>query len=83
MTGSTWIITTLAGGGSSIGDGGAAAASKLSYPFGVAVDSSGYYDSTFVICTQNHILSTIGNVYIADTKNHRVRKVTIPTNSPR
>ena len=55
---STGVITTLAGDGtkSYSGDGGAAAAARLSFPSGVAPDSS-------------------GNLYIADTSNHRIRKV--------
>ena len=54
------IITTFAGRGSqgSSGDGGAATSAALSYPYGVAVDSS-------------------GNVYIADTGNHKIRRVTV------
>ena len=57
------IITTAAGTGdeySPIGDGGAATSAGLSYPNGVAVDST-------------------GNLYIADTGNNRIRKVTAAT----
>jgi len=50
------LITTVAGGGNSFGDGGTATEAQLRYPSGVAVDSS-------------------GNLYIADTGNHRIRKV--------
>jgi hypothetical protein len=51
-------ITAFAGTGSSgySGDGGSAAAAKLRYPLGAAVDGS-------------------GTVYIADTNNHCIRKV--------
>ena len=51
-----WTITTVAGGGSALGDGGAATSAKLNGPRGVAVDGD-------------------GNLYIADTSNHRIRKV--------
>jgi len=53
------IITTVAGLGTNafFGDGGAATNAGLSYPAGVAIDSS-------------------GNLFIADTSNFRVRKVT-------
>ena len=52
------IITTVAGNGTNsyAGDGGSATSAWLSYPQGVAVDSS-------------------GNLYIADTGNARVRRV--------
>ena len=49
-------ITTFAGGGSSLGDGGPATSAQLKTPFGVAVDRT-------------------GNVYISDSVDHRVRKV--------
>ena len=52
------VITTIAGTGERGfgGDGGPAAGARLSYPAGVATDTS-------------------GNVYIADSWNHRVRKI--------
>jgi sugar lactone lactonase YvrE len=52
------IITTISGNGSFgfSGDGGAAAAARLNYPAGVALDSA-------------------GNLYIADDRNSRIRKV--------
>jgi sugar lactone lactonase YvrE len=51
-------ITTVAGNGTAgySGDGGAATSAQISYPYGIALDSS-------------------GNLYIADTHNHRIRKV--------
>ncbi len=49
-------ISTVAGGGSSFGDGGAAVRAQLLLPESVAVDGA-------------------GNIYIADTSNHRIRKV--------
>jgi len=56
------VITTVAGtgiGGFS-GDGGAATAAQLQFPFGIALDGA-------------------GNLYIADTFNGRLRKVTAAT----
>jgi uncharacterized protein (TIGR03437 family) len=53
---SNGIITTAAGGGSSLGDNGPATNAQLNQPIGVAVDS-------------------VGNLYIADTVNQRIRKV--------
>ena len=53
---SNGLITTVAGGGLSFGDGGPATSGGLAYPMGVAVDSA-------------------GNLYIADSSNHRIRKV--------
>ena len=52
------LITTVAGTGERGfgGDGGPAAAARLAFPHGVAVDAA-------------------GNLYIADTSNHRIRKV--------
>ncbi len=57
------VITTVAGGGSSLGDGGAAAEAQLNSPFDIAADGA-------------------GNLYIADTVNQRVRKVTFPPPPP-
>jgi sugar lactone lactonase YvrE len=53
------LITTLAGNGirGYGGDGGPAALAQLSWPYGIAVDST-------------------NNIYIADTQNNRIRKVT-------
>jgi trimeric autotransporter adhesin len=53
------MITTIAGNGIGGygGDGGPATSAQLSWPYGIAVDSS-------------------DNLYIADTQNNRIRKVT-------
>ncbi len=50
------IITTIAGGGTTLGDGGPATEGLLNGPIGLALDKS-------------------GNLYIADSNNERVRKV--------
>ena len=49
-------ISTVAGGGGALGDGGPATSAQLASPKHLAVDSS-------------------GNLFIADTSNHRIRKV--------
>lgn len=56
----TQIITTYAGGGSILGDGGAATSATLSSPIGLVADSA-------------------GNLYIADSGNNRIRKITAST----
>jgi len=55
---SNGVITTVAGGGPSLGDNGPATSAQLNFPEGVAVDSA-------------------GNLYIADSNNNRIRKVSI------
>lgn len=54
------IISTVAGNGltGSSGDGGAATAARLTFPYGVSVD-------------------ILGNLYIGDASNHRIRKVNL------
>ena len=105
-------ISTVAGGGSSLGDGGAATAARLNGPQGVALDGSGNLyiadqnndrirkvDSSGNISTvagsgaqgfsgdggaataaqltlpSNVVLDALGNLYIADATNNRIRKV--------
>ena len=105
-------ITTVAGGGSSLGDGGAATAAQLNNPRGIAVDWAG---NLYIADTWNDrirkvdtagLITTVagsgtngfsgdggaatsarlnypygvtpdgaGNLYIADSRNHRIRKV--------
>ena len=111
---STGTITTIAGTGEVgfSGDGGPAAVARLTFPYGVAVDSAGNLyiadtgnqrirkvDSTGTITTiagtgevgfsgdggpaveaelrnpYGVAVDSAGNVYIADSSNHRIRKV--------
>ncbi len=51
------VVSTLAGTGTAGFMDGAGSVAQFSYPFGVAVDGSGF-------------------VYVADTSNHRIRKIT-------
>ena len=82
VTVSTGIISTIAGTGlgSYSGDGGAATSATLNQPFRVALDAAG----TIILCcfvTFIHYIVTLnaGNVFIADTDNLCIRKVTIAT----
>jgi hypothetical protein len=82
ITVSTGIITTYAGTGSCAysGDGGAASSASLCLPSGLAIDASGnqsftYYRST----TLTAIRTLLGNIYISDDVNQRVRKITVLT----
>ena len=79
-----FIITTIAGYGASgySGDNGAATSAALSGPFGVALDSVGtYYTSCYpkFPFVKMYVFFNIGNVYIADTGNCRIRKLTVST----
>ena len=78
VTISTGIITTFAGTGSHSysGDGGAATSATMQYPYDITLDSAGTFSiNTFVLVIIN-IRPTTDNVYIADTYNARIRKVT-------
>jgi sugar lactone lactonase YvrE len=106
------IITTIAGGGSALGDGGPAIAASLTHVNGIVVDATGilyFSDSDHNLIrrvTPDGIITTIagtgdagnagdggpaiaaqlnapgnlaldaaGNLYFADTQNHRVRMI--------
>lgn len=56
----TGIISTVAGGGSDLGDNGPASSASLRFLHGIAIDGA-------------------GNLFIADTGDHRVRMVTALT----
>ncbi len=82
LTIATGIISTIAGTGVAgySGDDVAATSSTFNCPAGVTVDSSGaqfiYFFSAYCVISP---LRYIGNVYIADQCNHRIRKVTVST----
>ena len=86
VTVSTGIMTTIAGTGAASynGDGVQATAAALYGPYGLAVDASGISLSV-LICTlvTVSLLFKLGNVYIGDSGNNRVRKVIVTTNAPR
>ena len=79
-------ITSIAGSstsGSYSGDNGAATSAGLRYPYGIALDSSGIniilfvtFDIFLCFCSPNY---TQGNVYISDSNNSRIRKITVST----
>ena len=83
MTVSTGIITTIAGSGgtgSYSGDNGQATSAELNGPNGVRTDSAGssYFTHLLILLLLNYI-PYLGNVYIADRYNSRIRKVTVST----
>ena len=83
VTVSTGIITTFAGTGSYTysGDNGPATAAAFSCPIGVALDASGNHHFILIIIVFVTFLYFLylGNVYIVDSSNKRIRKVTIST----
>ena len=84
----TGVITTFAGTGTASysGDSGQASSAELNGSSGVAIDSAGSGSSCFFLIHSVFTpFSHLGNMYIADTFNNRVRKVTVstPNSSPR
>lgn len=83
---STDIISTVVGngGGSYSGDGGQATSATLYNPSGLALDASGRGLIHIYFLSQILLHFAIGNIYIADYLNSRIRKVTVGvTYSPR
>ncbi len=88
MTISTGTITTIAGSSTSggySGDNSQATSAKLYHPWGIALDSQGlalfhFFSSyNFILILYDFLFYYLGNVYIADANNHRIRKVTVST----
>ena len=82
VTVSTGIITTIAGTGTASysGDNGPATSATFISPDGITLDSSGIFLVTNFDLIHRLIVSThLGNIYIADQANNRVRKVTVST----
>ncbi len=81
VTVSTGIITTVAGTGTTTftGDNGPATSGTLRNPQGVALDSLGTYLGLLTCSLFTNLSFYLGNVYISDTYNNRLRKVTIST----
>ncbi len=75
------IITTIVGTGATTYsvDNGAATSAGLYNPFGVAVDSSGTKPLATLIINERILTHSLGNVYIADSGNNCIRKVTAST----
>ncbi len=83
VTVATGIITTIVGTGASSysGDNGPATSAELNYPCSIAIDTSGNSTVQYLWYTgyNLHPLAQLGNVYVADYGNHRIRKVTVAT----
>ncbi len=84
VTVSTGIITTIAGSytsGTYSGDNGPATSAALYLPADVALDSAGNSLCELACCLNktNFPNPYLGNVYIADYENHRIRKVIVST----
>ena len=82
ITSSTGIITTYAGTGTASysGDGGVATSAALNYPVGLCIDTSGITHTKLLRLYYRGLMhSSLGNMYIGDQVNARVRKVVAST----
>ncbi len=82
VTIATGIITTIAGcstSGSYSGDNGQATAANLNGIAGVDLDISGSHSTYVDNFSYSYSFGSLGNVYISDEGNHRIRKVTVST----
>ena len=85
VTVSTGIIETIAGTGGTdgySGDNGPATSATFAQPSSVAVDSSGKRtnQSSYIVSVTNYYyLHSLGDVYIGDSDNVCVRKLTVST----
>ncbi len=79
VTVSTGIISTIAGTGTASysGDGGAATSAALSYPFGITLDSAGTHAR--LLSYSIYLPRPLGNLFLVDFGNFRIRKVTLST----
>ncbi len=75
----TNIISTVVGSDLNNGDGGDATSAIVAFPCGLAVDVSGSLSVYFYFCLLIKNTALLGNVYIADCENNRIRKVTVST----
>ncbi len=82
VTASTGVIETIAGTGVEGNSDGPATSATFAQPSSVVVDSSGKrtnLSSYIVSITNYYCLYSLGNVYIGDSDNVCVRKLTVST----
>ncbi len=81
VTTATDIVSTIAGTGAASysGDGGQAIDATLYFPRSVALDSSGSIHKSRSLSYNYCLLFCEGDIYIADSNNHRIRKLITST----